>query len=107
MTDHTCACGYEASTAEGLGDHIGEMVIPPDDIARDCQAHAEVARDERGAVGPDPAGWRCLCGFTSGTPTGLDEHLLAAFTEPDPSGSVPRTPGDEHRCDWPGLSALG
>jgi hypothetical protein len=86
MNDHACACGYEAITAEELGDHIGEMVIPPDDIAPDGQAHAEAARDNRGAAGTDPAGLRCLCGFTSGTATGLDEHLLAAFTGPGVTG---------------------
>lgn len=76
MNDLTCKCGYEAVTAEELGDHVGEMVIPPDDIAPDGQAHAETARDEREG---GPAGLRCLCGFTSGTATGLDEHLLTVF----------------------------
>jgi hypothetical protein len=81
MSDYTCACGYEAATAEELGDHIGEMVIPPDDIAPDGQAHAEAARDKR-RTGADQTGSRCLCGFTSGTATGLDDHLVAAFTGP-------------------------
>jgi hypothetical protein len=82
MIDHICACGYEAASAEELGDHVGELVIPPDDIAPDGQAHAEAARDKRGAVGADPAGSRCVCGFTSASATGLDEHLLAVFTDP-------------------------
>jgi len=87
MDDFTCACGYEAVTAVELGDHIGEMTIPPDDIAPDGQAHAEAARDKRGSFGADPAGARCLCGFISGTATGLDEHLLAVFTGPSATGS--------------------
>jgi hypothetical protein len=62
------------------------MVIPPNDTAPDGQAHAEAARDERGAVGPDPAGSRCVCGFVSAAATGLDEHLLAAFTAPGATG---------------------
>ena len=82
MNDHICACGYEAVSAPELSDHIGEMLIPADDIAPDGQAHAEAARDERGAVGPDPTGYRCVCGSTSGTATGLDGHLLAVFTGP-------------------------
>ena len=82
MNDHTCACGYDAVTAEALRDHVGEVVIPPDDTAPDGRVHAEVARDERGATGPDPAGYRCVCGFRSGTGTGLDEHLLAVFAGP-------------------------
>ena len=82
MNDYTCACGYDAVTPEELGDHIGEMVIPPDDIAPDGQAHAEAARDTRGAVGTDPAGIRCVCGFRSASVPELDEHLLAVFTGP-------------------------
>jgi hypothetical protein len=94
MDDYTCACGYEAVTTEELGDHIGELVIPPDDIAPDGQVHAEAARDEPRAVGADPAGSRCLCGFTSSTPTGLDEHLLAVFAGPSAAGSD----SHEHGC---------
>ena len=86
MSDYTCACGFEAATAEELADHVGEMVIPLDDTAPDGVVHAEAARHERGATGPDPAGWRCVCGFASGTATGLDEHLLAAFTRPGAIG---------------------
>ena len=86
MNDYTCACGFRANTAADLGDHIGEMVIPLDDIAPDGRVHAEAGREERGAVGPAPAGWQCACGFTSGTATELDDHLLAAFTEPDATG---------------------
>jgi hypothetical protein len=87
MNDYICACGYKAVSAEELGDHVGDLMIPPDDIAPDGQAHAEAARGERGATGPDPVRLRCLCGFLSGTSvsgaaTGLDEHLLAAFTGP-------------------------
>ena len=82
MNDLTCKCGYEAVTAEELGDHVGEMVIPPDDIAPDSQAHAESARDRHATAGADQTGSRCLCGFTSATATGLDEHLLVVFASP-------------------------
>jgi hypothetical protein len=92
MSDHTCACGYEAATPEELGDHIGEMIVPPDDIAPDGQVHAEAAGGKRGA-GSDQTGARCLCGFTSGTATGLDEHLLAVFTAPGTIGQDGRTHG--------------
>jgi hypothetical protein len=81
MNSHICACGYQAVTTDELLAHVGEMVIPLDDIAPDGQPHAEAARDERGAIGPDPAGSRCVCGFTADGTTGLDHHLLAAFTE--------------------------
>lgn len=87
MNDYKCACGYEAVTAAEFGDHVGEIVIPADDIASDGQAHAEAARDEHGAAGADQTGLRCVCGFMSGTATGLDEHLLAVFTAP---GSIGR-----------------
>lgn len=90
MDDYTCACGYDAVTAEELGDHIGEMVIPHDDIAPDGHTHAEAARDGRGTTGAGQTGSQCLCGFTSGTATGLDEHLLAVFIsagKADPDGA--------------------
>ena len=93
MNDYTCACGFEAATAEELGDHVGEMVIPLNDIARDGRAHAEAARDERGTLGPDPAGWRCVCDYVSVSATGLDEHLLARFTESEATGLAGRSHG--------------
>jgi hypothetical protein len=83
MNAHICACGYQAITADELLEHIGEMVIPLDDIAPDGRPHAEAARDERGALGSDPAGSRCVCGFVTDTTTALDHHLLSAFAEPD------------------------
>jgi hypothetical protein len=93
MNDYTCACGYDAVTPEELGDHIGELAIPPDDVAPDGQAHAEAARDKRAAAGADQTGLRCVCGFTSGTATGLDEHLLAVFTSPGAIGQDGREHG--------------
>ena len=86
MNDYTCACGYEAVTPEELGDHIGEMVIPPDDIAPDGQRHAEAACDRPKTVGADQTGSRCICGYTSTIATGLDAHLLAVFTAPGAIG---------------------
>jgi hypothetical protein len=93
MNELTCACGYEAVTSEELGDHIGDLMIPPDDIAPDGQAHAEAAHDDRGAAGAGQTGLRCLCGFASGTPRGLDDHVLAVFTGPGGRGQD----GREHR----------
>jgi hypothetical protein len=87
MPDYTCACGYDAVTPEELTDHIGDLVIPADDIAPDGIAHAEAAREQRGATGPDPAGSRCVCGFTAGSTGGLEEHLLAAFTARGATGT--------------------
>ena len=81
MDDYTCACGSGAVSAEELGDHVGEMVIPPDDIAPDDWVHAEAARDAA-----SPAGYRCLCGFRSDSMTSLDEHLLTVFTGPGATG---------------------
>jgi hypothetical protein len=82
MNNKTCACGHRAATADEFAAHVGEMVIPLDDIASDGQPHAEAARSEHGALGPDPAGPRCVCGFAADVTTGLDDHLLAVFTEP-------------------------
>ena len=76
MDDYTCACGFGAASVEELGDHVGEMAIPPDDIAPDGRVHAEAARDAA-----SPAGCRCVCGFRSDSMSGVDEHLLGVFTE--------------------------
>ena len=86
MPDYTCACGHEAASADELADHVGEMVIPDDDTGPDGQRHAEAARPEPGAVGADPAGLRCLCGYRPGTAAALDEHLLSVFTRPGAAG---------------------
>jgi hypothetical protein len=93
MNDYTCACGFEAVTTEELGDHIGEMVIPSDDIAPDGEAHMEAARERHAVDGADQTGLRCVCGFMSGTATGLDEHLLAVFTSPGAIGQDGREHG--------------
>jgi hypothetical protein len=78
VNDYTCACGHEAVTAEDLADHVGDMMIPDDDTARDGVRHAEAA---------DLAGHRCLCGFPAEAAPALDDHLLAVFTA---SGAVGR-----------------
>jgi hypothetical protein len=92
MDDFTCACGYEAVTAVELGDHIGEMTIPPDDIAPDGQVHAEAAGGKRGTGASQNESW-CLCGFTSDAAAGLDEHLLAVFTGSGATGQDGREHG--------------
>jgi hypothetical protein len=81
MDDYTCACGFGATSFEELGDHVGEMLIPTDDIAPDGLLHAEAARDAA-----SPAGCRCMCGFQGDSMTGLDEHLLTVFTGPGTTG---------------------
>jgi hypothetical protein len=91
MDDYTCACGFGSVSAEELGDHVGEMVIPPDDTAPDGQLHAEAARDAA-----SPAGCRCVCGFRSDSMTGVDEHLLGVFAG---SGAIGR---DGRRHALPG-----
>ncbi|MCW2933996.1 MAG: hypothetical protein JWM19_4958 [Actinomycetia bacterium] len=81
MDDYICACGFGSVSVEELGDHVGEMVIPPDDIAPDGLLHAEAARDAA-----SPAGCRCVRGFRGDSMTGLDEHLLDVFAAPGATG---------------------
>ncbi len=80
MTQHSCACGYQADSTEDLIDHLGEMFIPPDDIAPDGQAHSEAARAEA-ATGP----LTCRCGYTADI-ADFDRHLLNIFTPGDEVG---------------------
>jgi hypothetical protein len=81
MTEHSCQCGYKASSPEDLTDHLGEMLIPDDGTAPDGQVHAEAARDEP-RIGGIVA---CLCGFR-GTAGELDSHLLSALAPGDRTG---------------------
>jgi hypothetical protein len=84
MTQHRCACGYEADSPEDLTVHLGEMFTPPDDIAPDGQVHTEAASD---ASDTSTAGaLTCRCGFTAGDIGDFDAHLLAAFTPDDHTG---------------------
>jgi hypothetical protein len=80
MTQHPCACGYPAKSTEELTDHLGEMFIPPDDIAPDGRIHAEAARAEA-ATGP----LACHCGYTADI-ADFDQHLLSVFTPGDEIG---------------------
>jgi hypothetical protein len=81
MTDHECACGHAAASAEDLADHLGEQFIPPDDTASDGQRHAELVRP-----GGDGTLWECQCGFATVQMRALDAHLLLVFTPPDAVG---------------------
>jgi hypothetical protein len=74
MTQRSCACGYQADSTEDLTDHLGEMFIPPDDIAPDGRIHAEAAR-AKGANGD----LTCHCGYTAAIAE-FDQHLIGAFT---------------------------
>ena len=88
MTDHSCGCGYQASSPEDLAAHLGEMLIPDDDTAPDGQVHAEAARDQ-----PRTGGiLACLCGLT-GTASELDAHILSVLA---PAG-MPGRDGQAHR----------
>lgn len=80
MTQHTCACGYKAESTEDLTDHLGEMFIPPDDVAPDGQVHAEAARTD-----PATGTLTCRCGFT-GVIADFDQHLVYVFTPEDRIG---------------------
>jgi hypothetical protein len=71
---HPCTCGFVAAEANGLSDHLAEMIAPEDDLDASGVEHAEVAR-EPGSSGPH----RCLCGHQAATTESLDSHLNAAF----------------------------
>lgn len=81
MSQHPCACGYQADSPEDLTDHLGEKLIPADDIAPDGQAHAEAARDA-----PVTGTLTCQCGFTATGIADFDQHLLDVFTPDDGIG---------------------
>ena len=69
MTQRSCACGYQADSTEDFTDHLGEMFIPPDDVAPDGRIHAEAAS---GTL-------TCHCGYTAAIAE-FDQHLIGAFT---------------------------
>jgi hypothetical protein len=78
---HPCACGYEAASADDLGDHLAEAFTPHDDRAPDGQVHAEAASDAaRWDAASAPRTLACLCGYLATSIAGLDAHLLDAFT---------------------------
>ena len=79
MSQHRCACGYEATGPDELNDHFGEVFTPADNRAPDGQLHAEAACDTPGPLA-------CLCGFAAVGIPALDAHLLAAFTPADHVG---------------------
>ena len=81
---HPCSCGYEASSADDLGDHLAEAFTPADDKGTDGKVHAEAASETTaaGTAGATRA-LACLCGYLAGGITRLDAHLLAAFTPGD------------------------
>lgn len=88
MIAYRCACGYGAASDGELGDHWGEVFIPPDDRDVAGVLHAEDARDSA-AGGPGAGGRRavaCLCGDAFDHPGELDDHLLAAFIPADRIG---------------------
>jgi hypothetical protein len=91
-SQHPCACGYEAASADDLADHLAEAFTPDDDRAPDGQVHAEAASDAargdaaRTDAASAPRALACLCGYPATSIAGLDAHLLAAFTPADHTG---------------------
>ena len=82
MTNHSlCLCGYQAASAEDLGDHLAEVFTPDDDLGPDGVAHAELSRP-----GPDGTAWECLCGLAAIDRASLDAHLAQVFTPQDRTG---------------------
>jgi serine/threonine-protein kinase RsbW len=47
MKGNQCLCGYQATSDDDLADHLGELLIPGNDMAEDGQFHAEAARDPK------------------------------------------------------------
>jgi hypothetical protein len=74
---HVCTCGYDATSAEDLRDHMAEMFTPDDDRAPDGQLHAQAANSRSIA---------CLCGYQASGVAELDAHLADMFTPADRVG---------------------
>ena len=101
---HACTCGYEATSAEDLRDHLREIFTPDDDRAPDGQLHSEAAgdpaRDPAAASTARGTGSRpgrpgtadnsralaCLCGYAASGIADLDAHLADVFTPADRVG---------------------
>jgi hypothetical protein len=75
MSTWRCECGYAASDAVDLQDHLQESFTPPDGIAPDGSVHDE---------GAEPG--RCLCGFAGSSAGELDQHFRTVFTPRDNVG---------------------
>lgn len=75
MSTRRCECGYAASDALDLQDHLQESFTPPHGKAPDGGVHDE---------GTVPG--RCSCGFAGSSPADLDRHFLAVFTPDDRVG---------------------
>jgi hypothetical protein len=90
---YRCTCGYAAAGDSELGDHWGEVFVPPDDRDVAGVLHAGAAGDGAagdGAAGGPGAGGRrgvaCLCGDAFDHLGELDDHLLTAFIPADRIG---------------------
>jgi hypothetical protein len=79
---HACPCGYAADALEDLRDHLGEVFIPGNDLARDGRVHFEAARE----AGDGQLTARCACGLTADGVAGMDEHLIEVFIPDDGMG---------------------
>jgi hypothetical protein len=77
-----CLCGFAACGPEELTDHLHEAFMRDDDKGQDGIRHAEAAIDTATSGNP-PSCLECLCGFTTASIAGLDDHLLRAFTPAD------------------------
>jgi hypothetical protein len=92
MPAGTCTCGFQATDCDELSDHLHELFTPEDDKDASGQVHAEASRDHPSSHSAPVAVYQCLCGFTAGDVTGIDDHLLSAFTPADSIGHD----GDRH-----------
>jgi hypothetical protein len=75
MSTRRCECGYAASDALDLQDHLQESFTPLDGTAPDGSVHDE---------GTEPG--RCLCGFGGSSADALDQHFRTVFTPRDHIG---------------------
>jgi hypothetical protein len=80
-TPPSCSCGFAASDANEMADHLLAVFALDTDTAPDGALHVEAARDSPAAPR------RCLCGYGADD---LDRHFLSVFT-PDSATAIDGT----------------
>jgi hypothetical protein len=78
-----CFCGFTATSAETLIDHLLEMFTPEDNKGSDGKAHEE-----------GTPGLTCVCGLVAASPEELDHHFLHLFTPSDLIGDDGKRHGE-------------